>query len=850
MIPRIRSILPLLAALLAAAPAAAQTVQGTLREPGGAPVDRVLVVLLDAGGTQVTRTLTGADGGFVLRAPAAGSYSLRAERIGYSAVTTGAFELRAGETRTEQLVASGAAVMLAGLTVTPASRQCRVRPGAGLATATLWEEARKALNAAAFSQSSGMFRYDLNVWAREIDPDDNTVRHEDRQTGTDVEQLPFRSLPPAELSRQGYVQKAAGDSTSYWGPDAAVLMSTQFLNDHCLRVVEGSDPALIGLGFEPVRGRRVPDIRGTLWLDRRSSELRRVEYAYQGGPPETEDRRVGGAVEYERLAGGPWIVRRWTIRMPQMRSEDVLRAVQTGGRTSNGLTLVPRRSVVMSALLEAGGEVTGVSTTDGRPVLAARAVPVVRGVVWDSTRAAPAAGAMVYLSGTQASTESGADGSFVLPAPGEGRYTVAFSVPSLGPVGATGRTATVALKAGDTATVALAVPGWRTAISAICADSTLRREPGVVIGRVTGPGADRSTVTASWFGKGYTARSAGFTRSAVATNPDAHGFYVLCGVTTQAAVTVRAQTSTARGEAEVHPSYGGAPARADVEMRETTVADRMVGVTEQQLPARAAASAPAATATVRPATSLRTFELMVKDTTGRPVAHASVRIGPRPPVETDEQGRARTAVLPSGEYPVWMMDPVAGVRMGRVTVPADLASIELRTGATGQVSATARGAVALAPVEARSAARVASLEANGFYARRQRGGGGIFLTDSVIQTNQAGRLTDVLRGVQGVRMMRYYPAGGQRGAEVSEQYRIASGRNTTGISRAGPCWMDVYLDGQLVQSHDDPDQARNLDQMGLRDIQAVEVYRGGSEVPTEYRGSSSACGVILIWTRR
>jgi hypothetical protein len=86
--------------------------------------------------------------------------------------------------------------------------------------------------------------------------------------------------------------------------------------------------------------------------------------------------------------------------------------------------------------------------------------------------------------------------------------------------------------------------------------------------------------------------------------------------------------------------------------------------------------------------------------------------------------------------------------------------------------------------------------------------------------------------------------------DADEAYRIASGRASTSISRADWCWMDVYLDGQLVQSHDHPDQARNLDQVALRDVEAVEVYRGAAEVPTEYRGSTSACGVVLLWTRR
>ncbi|HEU4560042.1 MAG TPA: carboxypeptidase-like regulatory domain-containing protein, partial [Longimicrobium sp.] len=239
-------VFALFAVLFAAAPAAAQTVQGTLREASGAPVERVLVALVDAGGTQVARALTGADGSFSLRAPAAGRYRVRAERIGYVTVTSAPFELEAGGTHTERLVASGAAVMLQGITVSSAARRCAVRPGAGIATATLWEEARKALNATAYGQRERLFRYDVNQWTREIDASSNLVRIENRRSGS-VAVLPFRSLAPGELSRKGYVQRLEGDSLVFWGPDADAMLSPEFLNDHCLRVVEGNDPALIGL---------------------------------------------------------------------------------------------------------------------------------------------------------------------------------------------------------------------------------------------------------------------------------------------------------------------------------------------------------------------------------------------------------------------------------------------------------------------------------------------------------------------------------------------------------------------------------------------------------------------------
>jgi hypothetical protein len=56
---------------------------------------------------------------------------------------------------------------------------------------------------------------------------------------------------------------------------------------------------------------------------------------------------------------------------------------------------------------------------------------------------------------------------------------------------------------------------------------------------------------------------------AAAQGGDEDGACVLCGVTTQGEVKVRAETPSSRGETATRASNGG-PARADVELREGT----------------------------------------------------------------------------------------------------------------------------------------------------------------------------------------------------------------------------------------------------------------------------------------
>lgn len=350
-----------LAALLVAAPAAAQAVRGELREEGtGAAVAGAFVVLVDSAGARRGATLSDAGGRFALQAPRAGRYTVRAERVGYAATASAPLELAAGAATPLVLRTGTRPVLLRGVVAHGDGRRCQVRPDGG-AAAAVWEEARKALATAAWTEEQELVRFGLVSRVREMDLRMRVTR-ETATPQTRVGSRPFESPPPRLLADSGYVLSRAG-GTMYTAPDARVLLSDEFLDLHCFRVEPGEGEAAgrVGLAFRPVRGRGAAEIEGTLWLDAATSELRHLEFRYVGlrlrGPVE----RLGGRVEFERLPTGAWIVRRWWIRTPVVALEAATRS-QGGGHVER-----------VVGFREIGGEVTDVVPAQPRRPVAARA---------------------------------------------------------------------------------------------------------------------------------------------------------------------------------------------------------------------------------------------------------------------------------------------------------------------------------------------------------------------------------------------------------------------------------------------------------------------------------------------
>jgi hypothetical protein len=296
----------------------------------GISVGSGFIVLLDREGMEVARALSAGDGRFTLRAPTTGRYRLRSERIGYRAQETTWLELPTDTTINVTVRIEAFPVVLAAVEVVGDER-CSVHPERAAQTAVLWEEIRKALAATAWDSTQELLHYRKYSYERDLAEHRTLVTREDGRTVEGLARQPYSSLPAHVLARDGYVVPREG-GLWYNLPDASVLLDDSFLNTHCFHVARDSvsKPGQVGLAFEPVLGRTVSDIRGVLWLNEETSQLRSLDVVFTNVPRGVADDRVGGNVEFMQLPSGAWIVQRWQVRTPKILREATVTIVVIG----------------------------------------------------------------------------------------------------------------------------------------------------------------------------------------------------------------------------------------------------------------------------------------------------------------------------------------------------------------------------------------------------------------------------------------------------------------------------------------------------------------------------------------
>lgn len=374
-------------AALVTAPLPAQVVRGRVTEVNlSTPVPGALVSLLrETGDASVVSVLTSAAGDYAIRAPEPGPYRLGVKRIGVRRFVSQVFELVASETRALDVQLDAVALTLPEVAV---SGLCVTRPRDLRRIASLWDEARTALQATDISMRDSLVQTQIARHAGELDPPSLRVLFDWRSDARVLVEQPFTSLSGDSLSTVGYWRQLPADSVEFLAPDASALASNAFIRDHCFGLVGAprNRPDLLGLSFIPARDRQTADISGTIWLDARRFELRFIEFRYTQLPASMPDvDRVGGEVHYARLTSGAWIVDRWFIRMPH--------------------EIVVPQAWPIRRLREEGGAVIA------EGMIPATRLATVHGVLLDSA-GRRVEGAVVRAIGTHRQAVTGADGAF------------------------------------------------------------------------------------------------------------------------------------------------------------------------------------------------------------------------------------------------------------------------------------------------------------------------------------------------------------------------------------------------------------------------------------------------------
>jgi len=801
----------------------AQVVRGQVVDSSTAtPVGTGFVVLLDETGTEVSRTLSSSDGRFVLEAPGGGVFRLRSERIGYRASESAPFSITAGATIDYTLSVAALPVRLATLEVQGRNR-CRRNPGQGESTVLIWEEIRKALTATTWSDAQELFHYTMYRYTRTLDADRSRVSEEEGTVRSGVFEPPFRSIPAERLAAEGYISEQ-GDGTWYYIPDAEVLLDPEFLGTHCFHVVRDIEnrPGMVGLAFEPMRDRELPDVSGALWLDESTSELHSLEVRHNRVPAGLRDDRVGGDVEFMMLPSGAWIVRKWEVRTPATTLVE------------NAPGRMRRYTPQLDGFRDSGGEILSVSLRDGTNVFEAPLASVT-GTVYDSTRGAFLPSAFVSVSGTGFVTTADAEGRYTLEVPLQGEYTVAVSHPWLDSIAVPPQARSVVLVRDSLVELALAIPHVESVLRRVCRGMPRARGVRVLVGVVRSPDSARpvagATVSAVWqtiseSNGRYTVRDI---REEVGT--DESGFYAVCDVPAARPLTLRAEKdgSTSREASLIFPyELGGNLLLAwdrepGITYSESFVAPERVWKLDLLLGAESDVNE----------TFGGTFLLegiVVDRETGRPLDETMVILNSGDTTRTREDG---TFDLLGAEWQPGMNRVVfRRYRYESVAWSVWIGEEDHRVSLSVTLNPLP---VDLEEVEVEGARLAVPQKLVDYYRRRARARG-TFVDPEDLARAATRDIIDFLRRLPGINIR--HPAG-QLVIGMNEYIEFSG---ATAACRSRQQQPLVYVDGLLF----DVEQMKAFQ---VDDLAAMEVYNGASETPVEFNRSGAECGVLVLWTR-
>ena len=539
---KLRLIPIAVAIVIAGVPAGAQDVRVEVFEAAnGKPIIGANVSLYDSAGTIPLGGSFSDQGGRVeLRAPGRGSYRVKADKVGFDTWTS--VQLMLGERVV--LVRAGMAPMRAPAPVVVRSETaCLQLTGPGTAVGDLWGEIKKALSGNAQTEAQGLVPLDVDLYERVLDRNLGIVsEHAEQRTRISRRPVLGISWDQIDTTRRG----DATSSDVYRAPDAATIVSDQFVRSHCYAAIRGYGPeaGLSGLEFKPARIAGLPELTGVLWLDPKENALRALNFDYVNLPIPLRIARTTGRVEFQQLPSGQWIVPRWYLRMPRVarvlasdvRSPSVSRDSLVGYQEVGGAAR-PAGTKPTSQLANATEDADSPSTANQS---------VIVGVVYDSTSGKPLGGVEVSTGGGKFKAVTNSGGRYELTVNGPINDRLVFDHPRLRLFQIADQVQTVSLPAGARSQASVIVPSYATLRKRLCGrNETGTEAQGMMVGYVRDPYGKplaRAHVWAawqiSWVEQNGRLVSTNQQRT-VETDTNTDGSYMMCGLSRGAQMTAK-----------------------------------------------------------------------------------------------------------------------------------------------------------------------------------------------------------------------------------------------------------------------------------------------------------------------
>lgn len=414
------------------------------------------------------------------------------------------------------------------------------------------------------------------------------------------------------------------------------------------------------------------------------------------------------------------------------------------------------------------------------------------GEVFDSlfTRA-PLTEATVLVDGLDRIITTDARGRFTVDSVPAGSYRLTFFHPSLDQAGLTAPTTSAVVRAGEATVLTLATPSVATVAKRVC--SAAGPTPAhLVFGAVARAGdgtpVPNALVRATWLEVALGRSGAKPTRGGLETRSSETGGFVLCDVPGD--VESRVLVDAGDGSIGVATFWPGSP------------------------------GAHAITVRVPPVGAAGRGRSVVLNAQGAPIANATIGAGSDSTTRSDATGSFTMK---------WQGHPttdlvVRALGMQPMTLPGD----EFAAPPTAVAVTMDEAGKRLASVDVRSTRSARWFEE--FEARRKAGLGS-YVTRADIDRRNPSQAWQMLFGVPGM--------------QVAQNGRVRS----LYPGSLGACEPAYWVDG--VRFADVGGNAPGpLALIQPTEIEAMEVYPRATGVPSEFGGSNSACGVVVIWTRK